>query len=382
MSGNRKHVLIRGIGMKEKNNFVEFLRFVFCCIIVVHHSLDPNAGERLNFFVSGALAVEFFYIVTGYFAIKHVEEKKDSINGMVDATKYTVRKLQRLLPYTVIAILGAYLFDFIAFRHLPLIERLMRLQNLPSEILMMPMTGQITLSIEEYRCAQLWFLSSMLLALPLVIYACRKFNDVFKGYLVWFLPSMLLFHLANAWGSIAAWNVYENFFFSGTIRAIADLMLGGAAYYAVRFIKEKAYEPKAAMRVVYTFCEFAMLVFVVLSCHRSSLTSSDQLFVTGVIWTMLVISLSGISYTGKMFSGALSPLWRFLGNLSMPVFCLHWTVFKYLGTYLGDPIPYYGKLALQFVIGAIFYLVISKTVAKIKKRPAKTAEPAPSKEKA
>ena len=66
----------------------------------------------------------------------------------------------------------------------------------------------------------------------------------------------------------------------------------------------------------------------------------------------------------------------------MPVFCLHWTVFKYLGTYLGDPIPYYGKLALQFVIGAIFYLVISKTVAKIKKRPAKSAEPAPSKEKA
>ena len=105
----------------KKNNYIEFLRFLFCSIIVVHHSS--------NLFPSGAFAVEFFYIVMGYFAIKHIED--DGTNfGMTSSAKYTVNKLLRLAPYTTIAIIGAYLLEFFQDKSMSLVDRIKIFQNL------------------------------------------------------------------------------------------------------------------------------------------------------------------------------------------------------------------------------------------------------------
>ena len=343
---------------KAKNNFIELLRFIFCFIIVIHHSQNMLPAGSPTFFTSGALSVEFFYIIMGYFAIKHVEEHSDTIKGMTDATKYTVNKLLRLLPYTTIAIVAAYLWEFFIRSYLPLIDRLMSFQNMPSELLMMPMTGQIEISLNAYRCTQLWFLSCMLIALPVVMYLSVKCNDVFKGYLVWFLPFMLLGYMGFKWTSIFAWGAHGAILYGGTVRAIADLLLGGAAYYAVGAISKK-FNPGVFLRIIFTLCEILLLAFTVFSCHRSELTVYDQIFVTMIIWTMLVITLSGISYSGNLFSGLLSPVWSFLGKISMPVFCLHWTVFKYLENKLFDGLGYWTKVGINIAVCILIYLIVN-----------------------
>lgn len=356
------------VASKNKNNFIEFLRFVFCFIIVIHHSQNMLPQGSPTFFTSGALSVEFFYIIMGYFAIKHVEEYKGAIKGMTDATKYTVKKLLRLLPYTTIAIVAAYLWEFFIRSYLPLVDRLMSFQNMPSELLMLPMTGQIEISLNAYRCTQLWFLSCMLIALPIVMYLSVKCNDVFKGYLVWFVPFMLLAYMGFKWTSIFAWGAHGAVLYGGTVRAIADLLLGGGAYYTVNAIKNKGFNPGSFLKFIFTLCEIILLAFTVFSCHRSELTVYDQIFVAMIIWLMLVITLSGISYSGTIFSGLLSPLWSFLGKISMPVFCLHWTVFKYLENEAFAGLGYWTKVCINIVVCIIIYLVVSSIGKLIKKK--------------
>ena len=333
----------------QKNNYIEFLRFLFCTIIVIHHSYTV--------FPSGAFAVEFFYIITGYFAIKHINND-DRFSGMTSSVKYTVRKLLRLAPYTTLAIVGAYLLEFLYDRGIPLLDRLKVFQNLPSEMLLLPMTGQIEISFSTYRCPQFWFLSCMLIALPIVLFLASRFTDVFKGYLVWFLPFMLIAYIGNTSGSLFNWGSPGLFLYCGTIRALADLLLGGAAYYTVNAIKAQDKKKGTIRRIIFTFIEIMFLVFVVYSCHRCVNIIYDQIFVLMIIWGMLVISLSGISYSDKLFSGFLTPVWQFLGRLSMPVFCLHITVFRYLNIEPLYGLGYYAKLALMFLICIVVYCTV------------------------
>nr|MCR5634397.1 hypothetical protein [Lachnospiraceae bacterium] len=89
------------------------------------------------------------------------------------------------------------------------------------------------------------------------------------------------------------------------------------------------------------------------------LTVYDQIFVTMIIWTMLVITLSGISYSGNLFSGLLSPVWSFLGKISMPVFCLHWTVFKYLENESVDGLGYWAKVVINIAVCILIYLIVN-----------------------
>ena len=354
--------------MKEKNNFIEVLRFIFCLIIVIHHSQNMLPQGTATFFTSGALAVEFFYIITGYFSVKHVEVNKGFYSHMGESTKYTVKKLLRLLPYTAIAIIGAYVLEFHVNRNLPLIDRLMHFQNLPSELLMMPMTGQIEISLNSYRCAQLWFLSSMLIALPIVVYLAAKFNDVFKGYIVWFIPWILLGYMGMRWGSLFAWGSYGLILYGGTVRAFADLLLGAAVYYTANAVKEKNFKPNIFLKLFLGLCEICLLAFTLYSCHRSGLTVYDQIFVTMIIVIMLVISLSGISFSTKVFSGFLSPVWRFLGKISMPVFCLHWTVFKYLESDLIALPNYITSIITNIAVCTVIYLIITLISSLINKK--------------
>ncbi len=345
---------------KDKNYFIELLRFVFCTIIVLHHSAFMRPLGSSVLFKYGAFSVEFFYMLMGYFSIKHVEDHRDSVRGMTDATKYTVKKLIRLLPYTTIAIVGAYLPEFFIRSDLSLVERLKIFQNLPSELLIMPMTGQIDISLGSYRCAHLWFLSSMLIVLPIVMYLSVKCNDLFKGWLVWFLPFMLLGYIRFRWGGIFSWDVYGSFLYGGIIRAFADILLGGAVYYTVRVIKVKGFNPGRLLRLVFSMGEMILLAFIIFSCNRSEITAFDQMFVVMLTWAMLVISLSGISYSSVVFSGPLSFIWSFLGRVSMPIYCLHWTVFRYMLNGLFAGLGYWLKICINICICIMIYLVVNR----------------------
>ena len=53
--------------MTKRNNLVEFARFMFSLLVIGYHIQMSLGDSKINFFENGALAVEFFFLVSGFF---------------------------------------------------------------------------------------------------------------------------------------------------------------------------------------------------------------------------------------------------------------------------------------------------------------------------
>ena len=60
--------------MTKRNNLVELARFLFSILVVGYHIQMTFLGDDINFFENGALAVEFFFLISGYFLARSIEK--------------------------------------------------------------------------------------------------------------------------------------------------------------------------------------------------------------------------------------------------------------------------------------------------------------------
>lgn len=357
--------------MKKKNGYIELLRFIMCVVIVLHHSgFVADSSIRMPF-PFGALAADFFFMVTGYFAYAHLLKKENAESSMTEKEsmtmrywmKYTLGKLKRVLPYAALGIVAIYVLEFFwPTEELPIIDRLMRLQNMPFELTLTPMLGVIAIDLFNYRNAPLWFLSSMLIALPPLMFLIKKYRDVFSSYLVWFLPALLQAWMVVTYGGVCPWTQFSGLIYCGVIRAFGDMMMGCAIYIAARALENKLKDSKAGKKVLLTILEVGMLVFILLEFHRG-LAAYDQIFVLYIIELMLIITMSGMSYTSKIGGS----VFEFLGKLSMPIYCVHWAIYQYVAKFIVG-IGYWEGIALTFAISVVVSTILLLVIASIGKK--------------
>ncbi|MBQ9861374.1 MAG: acyltransferase [Clostridia bacterium] len=86
----------------QKNNKsvgeMEFLRFVFSIIIVLHHSRN-FVGNKSSLFLNGAFAVEFFFILSGFLMMKSIRKiQTDSQNLGAETARFIKRNICRYVP--------------------------------------------------------------------------------------------------------------------------------------------------------------------------------------------------------------------------------------------------------------------------------------------
>lgn len=64
--------------MRRRNVKIDVLRLLFALIIVLHHSRYV-LGYDESIFIGGSLAVEFYFIVSGYLMMAHLEKKRSAV---------------------------------------------------------------------------------------------------------------------------------------------------------------------------------------------------------------------------------------------------------------------------------------------------------------
>lgn len=335
-----------------KNNYIEFIRFILCIIILVHHSGFVSI-DGTTFFPSGGLAADAFFMITGYFTIRHLE-KTDVANGYMEySMKYTLKKMLRLLPFAAAGVLITYLYFIVKSpSESTLMDYIINLQNLPFELTLLPMTGVANVDLGVYRNAPLWFLSSMLVALPIIVYIATRFKDVFKNYLVWFVPMFIQGYMVQTFGGACPWQQYSGFFYSGVLRALAGITMGGAIFYASVALGRKLEDTKVATRILLTIVEIGLFIFSIYYFHRK-LTGYDEVFTLYMIGVMLTLAFSSATFTSKMQG----KLWGFLGKLTLPIYCMHWGIYQWVAAYAGG-LGYVPCIGLTFVICAILSVAL------------------------
>lgn len=305
--------------MVKKNTYIELWRFVFCCIILNHHV--GGIGTTRHLFPAGFLAVEFFFILSGFFAMKHLKRSYDKECGMMEySLKMTIQKMGRIFPYAAIGILIAYIWKIICYEAGTGIgDKILGVRNVFYELFFLPMTGIIRLDLTEYLNPPLWYLSALMIALPIVAYLAIRYTDAFEHYIVWFLPLMLHGFLLGTYG-LGDWGNPVAFTYSGVIRGFADLLLGCALYLIVDKINTVRWQDY--MRLVFTMVEVLLILASVYMC---TMRVDGYVYEIGV-WLFvfsLAVTLSGVSYTANIDS----KVFAYLGKLSLPMYCVHWPVY-------------------------------------------------------
>lgn len=333
----------------KKNSFIELLRFLFCLIIVVHHSGFFANGERFIFDFGGLYAVEFFFILTGAFAMKHLSKGAPKDGCMKYSMDYTLAKLKRVFPYASVGIVLSYVWYFVQTDvSLSLKDKIFGRWNIIFELLFMPMTGVMSVDLNSYLNTPLWYLSVVLIVLPLVMFLAIKYKDVFSYYICMIMPFVLHGYLLQRYGEIGNWGNYTGIVFSGVIRGMADIMLGCLVYRLSTLINLNANLKKGLYTIVELICYlFAIYTF------KSKVDGYAYEAAVIILAIGMIVTLSGQSYT-SIIDGKLI---KHLGALSLPIYCIHWPVYRFM-TYFNPLL----KLEYAVAIAIIVCILLSEVI--------------------
>jgi peptidoglycan/LPS O-acetylase OafA/YrhL len=324
------------------NHTVELLRFLFAVVIVIHHIAIVTGTETPM--PMGAIGVEFFYILTGYFMIKHIKKESNSQPmTMVYAMNYTLKKFIRLAPYIMGGTILMIIADIVCNHRISV-------EYIFWEITQLNMVAapDVT-SILVYSNAPYWFLSAMFVTLPLVTYLIGRYSDFFENYLMWFLPPVLLLYLTKVSGMSTSWGDYS-FLYTAVYRAFAEILMGCSLYSVVNWINTKtdSHKEQFLWRMMCLIVAMALLGVVLYNC---CVLVVSAIFLTYVIFLFLALVLSNVYPQVKVKA------FVFLGRVALPMYCFHSSILKLVRRMID--LPAAPRIAgLVFVIALVISLSI------------------------
>lgn len=181
--------------MKKKNNMVELCRFLACYVIFSYH-----AGGR---FTTGWIFVEFFFMLSGYFAIKHLVRIEGKIeNKATYPIQYTIDKFKRLLPYTTVGFVADCLISAWKYQFTGM-ELVKWILYLPVNLFYLAGTGMMPADVPISDTVQtsyimggaLWYICAMFVAMPVMMYLYLYLGKKIGPWLISFLPMLLYGYL-------------------------------------------------------------------------------------------------------------------------------------------------------------------------------------------
>lgn len=195
----------------ERNYAIDFFRIVFILIVCWHH-FQFNTKEWIH---TGWLAVEFFFILSGFYLYKNYKDKEQT---SLDYSKY---KIKKMYPH--------YIFSFIMIFILCIIRSIFKNEfdivnygfSGISEILFLQVNG-IFLGGINYP---LWYVGTLIVS-SFIVYECLKQNEKLFLYII--LPiSLILFfpYVSTIETGLETWNV-SNGIYIPFFRGLLEIGLG------------------------------------------------------------------------------------------------------------------------------------------------------------
>lgn len=307
----------------KKNVFLELLRFFAATIIIGYHT------EYV--FNSGWIFVEFFFIISGFFAYKKVLQCKESNEKFRDfPVKYTIKKMWRIFPYTLMSMILFVVFELREHFINAGINTIGRFVLYFTEnISLLNATGMIP---NEYELGDGWVMSSMMMPilwyiivlfvmLPIMMYLVYYLDEKIGLWLYTFLPMFLYGVLILSTGTIDGFHYEMMIYPALCMRALAGLLIG-ALVYRVSVAFQKIIKKKRSYVVIFGLIE--LLIYVFVACLASVENLRNEIIVVACFVIGLGLTLSGETLTSYVKGKAIT----FLGALSLPMYCVHTIVFE------------------------------------------------------
>lgn len=151
---------------------LELLRFLASMMIIDGH-ISVLIGEVKRPFCDTWNWVEFFFILTSVFTIKHFNRAEYITTSWETKAKnsvtYTIKKFKKFIPYTTLPIILMYILQNWKKYEVGIRSLVKSFENMPIEVCYLSAATK-----EGTTLAPLWFLSAMMIIFPLFVLICQS----------------------------------------------------------------------------------------------------------------------------------------------------------------------------------------------------------------
>ncbi len=209
-----------------KNGKIEILRVSFAVLIVLFHTYATGKVDKYNYGV-GMIAVEFFFMVSGYFMVSSAIKKRDSQGSLASKTVgFIFHKIRAVMPEFAIAWLVGLVVYFVSRDIYDFKEMLDVIFQSVWELLLLGITGLASIRVNGVD----WYISAMIISMAILFPITLKYGEMFYKVSAWLIGIMILGFLYGKHDGLS--NGYEMIgpFYKVFYRAVADISLGAALY--------------------------------------------------------------------------------------------------------------------------------------------------------
>lgn len=327
---------------KNRNGKIDFLKFLFAVIVLIHHSRYV-VGDKNSLFLGGSLAVEFYFLVSGYLmmaSIRKLGARTQSLGAETGA--FLLKKYKSFCPEILIVYVISFVVNYIASET----TFFKLLATSFSDILLVGMTG---LRVKCLNSA-IWYLSSMLLCMAILYPLLRKFGDTALNIIIPILSLMLLGWFCGNKETPRNPSGWIGWTYRGNLRAFAELGIGACLYPIVKKLKKTDFTIFG--RILLTIAEYACYTTVILYMYFEHASRMDYFNIL-LFALALIISFSQKGIDTAVFNGRFS----WLGRFSFSVYLSHF----FYSTHIADFFPNFSQkklLAIYYGVSLVTALVV------------------------
>ena len=299
----------------NRNGKIEFLRFIFSVIIVIHHSRYV-LGDANCKFLGGSFAVEFFFLVSGYLMMASIEKlstRKAPGQGLGKETLgFLWKKAKAVYPELLIAWIIALIFTANAQKKSILGWVALAVDSF-YELTLLKMSGLYSTSLNGVT----WYISSMLLCMAILYPLTRKYPDMMKRLGFPLIAVFAMGYLSGEFSNPRDPVKWIGFTMKGNIRALGEISLGAVLCVLVKMVENVKLTKLG--KIMVTLAEWSAYILLVLYMYHAKAGQRDYFF-------LLVMAVAvGISFSHKGIDADMfdNPICVWLGKWSLPLYLGH-----------------------------------------------------------
>ena len=332
----------------QRNHMIDLWRFVFSIIILIHHTRFL-IGDENCLFLGGSLAVEFFFLVSGYLMMASLDRSSSSASIALDSFNFIKKKILGFYPELLIAWIISFIAT-IAFQKETLIESLYRLFTSIGEPFLLYSFGLVYNDVNRST----WYISSMIIAMCIQVPLIKKFPDIMK-YIIMPLSCLLLWGgLYASLGTTRNPSVWLGFTYKGNIRAFLEIEMGAILYNIAK--KGRNLNFTNTGKVILTCIEYASYIAVILYMYFFTATKRDFFFIILLcIAVLITFSQKGFYINNK----SIATILIFLGKFSFPIYLGHVVYSNNLGLILPKNMSNHYKVLIYLICSILTAVLIS-----------------------
>ena len=325
--------------MKSKRNgVIDLMRFLFSIIIVLCHSRNLGGGaENVLFADAGYIAVEFFFLVSGFLMAKSALSAPPCERGLgVDTLTFLWKKIKALLPYYLFAVCfsyarTAYVGDFTAA------ETVRNFLLGIWDLAFLRAAGFKSFTLIRAT----WYLSAMFMSMFILYPMIRKWKKTFTHLIAPLIAIFLMGYLTQKHSSL---NLYINAWdtvFPGLLRGLAEISLGCVCYVICEQLK--GVSCTLFSRILITLTQVLGYGFVMHCMHDMPNAKRFDFVLLPILAICVTLSFSGQGVAVPLFTGKVFP---WLGKFSMIIYLNHMWVKDGVASFLPASWGYWKLLGI------------------------------------